>query len=376
MKTGFLFKAKPNLSDVTIEEKQGIYFTTVTSDLRFLDNIVISAPDYDLRLFVKQQVNGQFVGEPILWILLLTEHCVMDNVSYEKAWNITSEFCSKLFPYIKMGIVLNHEQAWVYPNIPLKWDISQTLLDFKSVQGVGLFWDDPDGELYEEDGETKKRIVIKSIKADLVTVINSEKILQQSHTIHITIPSTNIQANKKDFHLEKDILDKIQAEGFDYLSNNHEIQLLRLYSSAICLKDFFASFLLFYQIIEYIEKKIVQPTKLSREIKNKLKKFISSDEELNNQKERLMGAIGNIKQETSYEMLEKGLIYLINESGFSELELSDDVFKGWRHTRGDLSHAEKQVQITQSTFFVNYSSIRKFCTSLVHTLLRQKGFDI
>ena len=376
MKTAFLFKSTPQLTDITIQNPIGLYFTTVTSDLRFLDNVIINAPDYDLRLYIKQEVKGQFVGVPSLWILLLSEHCKMDNDSYEKAWNIVSEFCSKLFPYIKMGVKITHQKAWVYPNIPSNWNIERTLLNFESSQGVGVYWDDPNGELYEENGETKRRVTVNNIKADLLTIISSENILQQSHAIHTTIPSTKIEANKKNFHLKKDIISKIQSGGFDFLDNQIEIQLLRLYSSAISSQDFFASFLLFYQIIELIEKKVISPTKIDKALKDKIKKFITSDTDLITHKDRLMGAFGNIKEETSFQMVEKGLESILGKNGFEELDFMDDTFKCWRHTRGDLAHVEKQVAFAQSTFFENYLSIRQFCTNIIHILLRQKGFDI
>lgn len=376
MKTGFLFKSEPNITDVTVDKHQGFYFTTVTSDLRFLNNIVIDAPDYSLRLYVQQEIKGQFVGKPKLWVLLLTEHCGMNNKSYEKAWNIASDFCCTLFPYIKMGIELTHQKAWVYPNILDEWDIKRVYLDFGSVQGVGLYWDDPEGELYEEDGEIKRRGLIKNINADFVTAIGSEKILHQAHTTHLTIPSTNIQANKKNFHIENDILDVIQSGGFEYLSTDSEVHLLRLYTSAICSKNFFASFLLFYQMLEYLEKRLVEPTKLNNEILSKLKSFIKADEDLKVKSSRLMGAISNVKEETSFEMIEKGIKTLIGEEGFSELGMTNQSFKKWRHTRGDLSHVDKQVQMTCNTFIENYSSIRDACTMFINILLKQKGFDV
>lgn len=156
-------------------------------------------------------------------------------MSYEKVWNLTSELCAKLYPYIKMGIELKHIEAWVYPNIPVKWDIEKT-----------------------------------SIK--------------------------------------------------------------------------------------------------------KLKEFIESDIELKQKKSRLMGVIGNIKEETSFEMLNKGLITLVGNENLEKLGLTEDLFKNWRHSRGDLSHAEKESKITENSLIKRYASLKQFCNNLIDVILEKNGF--
>lgn len=377
MKTAFLFKSKPNLCDLTIDEKNGIYYTTVTSDLTFLDNVVVKGPDYDIRLFVKQKVDkpNKFVGIPTLWILFLSSQFRMENESYEKVWNLTSELCTKLYPYIKMGIELKHIEAWIYPNIPTKWNIEKTQLSFdSSPKGVRIYWADPSIKLYEENGEMKGNYTTKNITADFVTAIGSENLLAQIHTTHITIPNQNIQIGKKDFHIENDVINIIEEKGFDYLENEHELKVLKLYTSAITNKNLFASFLLYYQILEYIEKKITKPNKLKSTSIKKLKEFIENDIELKQKKSRLMGAIGNIKEETSFEMLNKGLFELVGNENIEKLGLTEDLFKNWRHSRGNLSHAEKEPKITENSLIKRYASLKQFCNNLIDVILKKYGF--
>lgn len=362
---------------MTVDEKNGIYYNTVTSDLTFLDNVVIKGPDYDFRFFVKQKVDkpNKYVGVPTLWILFLSSQFRMENESYEKVWNLTSELCAKLYPYIKMGIELKHIEAWVYPNIPDKWNIEHTQLAFgSSPKGVGIYWADPSVELYEEDGEMKGNYNTTNITADIVTAIGSENLLAQIHTTHIVIPNQNIQIGKKDFHIENDVVNIIAEKGFDYLENEHELKVLKLFTSAITNKNLFASFLLYYQILEYIEKKITRPTGLKKSSVKRLKEFIESDIDLKQKKARLMGIIGNIKEETSFEMLNKGLITLIGNENLQKLELTEDLFKNWRHSRGDLSHAEKEPKITENSLIKRYASLKQFCNNLIDVILEKNGF--
>ena len=296
-------------------------------------------------------------------------------MSYEKVWNLTSELCAKLYPYIKMGIELKHIEAWVYPNIPVKWDIEKTQLSFdNNPKGVGIYWADPSIELYEEDGEMKGNYTIKNISADFVTAIGSENLLAQIHSTHITIPNQNIQIGKKDFHIANDVINIMAEKGFDYLENEHELKVLKLYTSAITNKNLFASFLIYFQILEYIEKKITKPTELKKTSIKKLKEFIESDIELKQKNSRLMGVIGNIKEETSFEMLNKGLITLVGNENLEKLGLTEDLFKNWRHSRGDLSHAEKESKITENSLIKRYASLKQFCNNLIDVILEKNGF--
>jgi hypothetical protein len=363
MKTAYLIKAVPMSINFHCDDTQGISFTTSYLDVTYLNNVII---DGVVRIFVQQKVyeEPKGVSKPQLWFLVFGDHNV-SNENFEQTWQLTNQIGAHLYQYTQLGLRFSYREAWTYPNIPPSWKLEETLIQFNENDGVdGIYWDDPSQPTYEQEGEILRETTMISVKADLVAAVGSEERLTQSHFVHLTIPGTATNIDLSPFDQTNEVLDQIRANGFHSRSRYHTY-VLQLFNRAITQEDMFVSCTVLFQMVETIVR-LGEATKIESAALNRLRSFLKSDPDLEQFEDRIFGAVGAIKRETSLQLLKSGVEILLEKPIPTDIDCSE--FPRWRNLRGSLTHPDDAAAISQNNFFDCYQSLRKFCTAVVNEL--------
>jgi hypothetical protein len=216
----------------------------------------------------------------------------------------------------------SYREAWTYPNIPPSWKLEETLIQFNENDGVdGIYWDDPSQPTYEQEGEILRETTMISVKADLVAAVGSEERLTQSHFVHLTIPGTATNIDLSPFDQTNEVLDQIRANGFHSRSRYHTY-VLQLFNRAITQEDMFVSCTVLFQMVETIVR-LGEATKIESAALNRLRSFLKSDPDLEQFEDRIFGAVGAIKRETSLQLLKSGVEILLEKPIPTDIDCSE-----------------------------------------------------
>jgi hypothetical protein len=358
MKTAFLIKSMPRSINFHCDDLRGIAFTTSYLDVTYLDNIVVNG---HLKIFTVQKRHENGVGKPVIWFLIFTENA-LSNESFEQAWKYANAFGSELCKYTQLGQSFSYRDCWAFPGVPNEWDISQTMVQFNVNGGFdGIYWDDPTQPIYYENGKPLKHLTMKTINADIVTVIGSQNHLSQSHFTHFTIPGMNTNIDVSPFGQKSNVIDDITKYGFHIKSESLN-NIIQLYNRAITQEDMFVSYTILFQMIESIIR-WKTPTKINKRNLKKIRQFLNDDADLKHFEARIVNSIGVINIETSDELLKIGISEMLEKGVPENLDFSD--FAKWRKLRGSLTHPKEAASISQNDFFETYQSLRKFCSELI-----------
>jgi hypothetical protein len=358
MKTAFLIKSLPRAINFHCDPFRGISFTTSYLDVTYLNNVVV---DGNLRIFTEQKIHQQGMGKPAIWFLIFVDKS-LSNECFEDAWKYANQFGAMLCRYTQLGLSFSYRDAWAFPQIPDDWEISQTMIQFKADGGFeGIYWDDPSQPIYYENGTPLRHLTMKTINADIITVIEHPAHLSQSHFTHFTIPGMNTNIDLSPFGQKADVLDEITKDGF-YIGSESQNYILQLYNRAVTQEDMFVSYTVLFQIVEVLIG-FAKPTKIDPNATALLRKFVNSDPCLKPFAERISNSIGMVKEETSEELLKLGIAELLGEAASMKLDFAN--FTKWRGLRGKLTHPKETAAISQNDFFDTYQSLRKFCVDLI-----------
>jgi len=351
MKTAYVFIGKPKLFHFSTNDKS-LVFTTSFQDLTFLNGVVVDA----VRMFVFQEVKEQWVGQPTIAFLYLSDS-TPNLKKYEEILKYVNELACLLHRYTQMGLVFEHKDTYSYPQTPCKWKLEEMGVKFKE-KGIleGIYWADPNIPNHEKNGEILSNIEMKTVNADIHAAAGSDNFLTQSHIVHITVPGTNINIDASIIGQEKSVLEKMGEHGLGE-QNSTIIYLLKLYNRAIVTEDIFTGYLILYQMIEVIIA-TVDKTKLDVDIVEHVKEILSENEKSAPYAARVKGALASIKMETSLELLLKGLINITSEEFVATL--GDLPLNDWRNVRGKLVHPKKMAEMTDEKFVKPYDSLRSF----------------
>jgi len=362
MKTAYLIKTEPQLVNFDCDPALGLSFTNTIVDVTYLNNVVING---DLRIFVKQDIFEEGANKPVMWFLVISD-TPMNNVNFQSSWRYVISVGAALQKYTQLGLNFTYQNAWTFPNIPDNWRIEETLVEFnKNGSFNGIYWDDPTQPTYEEDGEILRYSTMKSIKSDLVVAIGrGERLLNQSHHTHITVPGKYIQISANAVHQDNTVLKKIEEGGIGAVSDEH-LYLQILYNKAISEEDIFLSFAVLYQMIEVVVS-IPESDGIEKDMKHKIREYLKSEADLEPLAERVYGMLSNIKIQTTYELFELGIISLLGKN--SDLCLQRSSFTNWRVFRGKLTHPKEINSITEEDFVKTYNQLRDFWTHLMKLL--------
>ena len=188
MKTAYLFIGKSKLHRFNSRDKSLVFITSF-QDVTFLNNVVINK---DLKIFVHQDVNEDWVGQPTIAFLVFTDSEWSIQI-LEKTTNYAQSIAALLHRYTQLGLVFEHKNTYSYPQIPSTWKLEEMMIQFGSNDNVeGIYWDDPSKPTYEKDGEVLRDSTMKTVKAHILAAISHDDYLTQSHSIHIMLPGNNI----------------------------------------------------------------------------------------------------------------------------------------------------------------------------------------